>query len=136
MSAGHQIAYKKNQSEIGWGLEYKYSVIPVLEEEDFVFEAENSKIGLTQQSKVLYENLDFVSNGTDGYGLDLKASKATDNEKIQITWKQPFDGKSKMPSLIFAKAKTLTVSGKNIMKEILKDLTKSFIKLRLFRKIL
>lgn len=101
----NQIAYKKNQSEIVWGLEYKYSVIPVLEEEDFVFEAENSKIGLTQQSKVLYENLDFVSNGTSGYGLDLKASKATDNEKIQITWKQPFDCKSKMPSLYIRESK-------------------------------
>lgn len=101
----NQIAYKKNQSEIVWGLEYKYSVIPVLEEDDFVFEAENSKIGLTKQSKVLYENLDFVSNGTSGYGLDLKASKATDNEKIQITWKQPFDGKSKMPSLYIRESK-------------------------------
>lgn len=102
----NQIAYKKNQSEIVWGLEYKYSVIPVLEEDDFVFEAENSKIGLTKQSKVLYENLDFVSNGTSGYGLDLKASKATDNEKIQITWKQPFDGKSKMPSLYIRESKS------------------------------
>ena len=102
----NQIAYKKNQSEIVWGLEYKYSVIPVLEEDDFVFEAENSKIGLTRQSKVLYENLDFVSNGTSGYGLDLKASKATDNEKIQITWKQPFDGKSKMPSLYIRESKS------------------------------
>lgn len=101
----NQIAYKKNQSEIVWGLEYKYSVIPVLEEDDFVFEAENSKIGLTRQSKVLYENLDFVSNGTDGYGLDLKASKATDNEKIQLTWKQPFDGSSKMPSLYIRESK-------------------------------
>lgn len=101
----NQIVYKKNQSEIVWGLEYKYSVIPVLEEEDFVFEAENSKIVLTRQSKVLYENLDFVSNGTDGYGLDLKASKATDNEKIQLTWKQPFEGKSKMPSLYIRESK-------------------------------
>lgn len=100
-----QIAYKKNQSEIVWGLEYKYSVIPVLEEEDFVFEAENSKIVLTQQSKVVYENLDFVSNGTAGYGLDLKASKATDNEKIEITWKQPFGCKSKTPSLYIRESK-------------------------------
>ena len=101
----NQIAYKKNQSEIVWGLEYKYSVIPVLAEEDFVFEAENSKIVLTQQSKVVYENLDFVSNGTAGYGLDLKAGKAADNEKIEITWKQPFGCKSKTPSLYIRESK-------------------------------
>jgi len=113
----NQIAYKKNQSEIVWGLEYKYSVVPVLEEEDFVFEAENSKIVLTQQSKVVYENLDFVSNGTTGYGLDLKAGKAADSEKIQITWKQPFDCKSKTPSLYIRESKNSGGSWKYYDKE-------------------
>lgn len=113
----NQIAYKKNQSEIVWGLEYKYSVIPVLAEDDFVFEAENSKIRLTKQSKVLYENLDFVSNGTTGYGLDLKADKATDSEKIEVTWKQPFGCKSKTPSLYIRESKNSDGSWKYYDKE-------------------
>ncbi|WP_149554355.1 hypothetical protein [Treponema pectinovorum] len=102
-----QIAYKKNQSKISWGLEYKYCVIPVLSEDDFVFEVKNdSSAKLTDSSKVLYKNLSFVSAGATGYGLELRASKASDASKINLTWKQPFGATSttKTPSIYSKKS--------------------------------
>lgn len=103
-----QISYKKNQSKICWGVEYRYSVIPVLSEDDFVFELEDSPVNvvLSPSSKVMYENISFVSAGAIGYGLEVRASKATSPSYVTITWKQPFGVAStaKTPSIYSRKS--------------------------------
>ncbi len=100
-----QVSYKKNQSMLAWGLEYQYSVVPVLSEDDFVFvcDEENKKMILDSSSAVLYSNLMSVSAATTGWGLKVEASKAADGKKVTVRWNQPFGCSSKLktPSVYY-----------------------------------
>ena len=97
--------YSVNQSQIAWGLPYSYTVIPVLSEDDFSgdIDPNTNKFKLSDTCKVAYNGIgaftDKVKGSAFGYGLNLKASKASDTNSVSITWTLPYGYADKVPYL-------------------------------------
>lgn len=83
--------YQTNQSMISWGLPYGYAVLPVINgPEDFSF---GEGITLTGgSSKVQYGNISDVKNAAYGYGLRVRAHKASSSYEQRIEWELPYYG--------------------------------------------
>lgn len=79
-------SWYKNQQKIGWGYEYAYTVLPLLEESDA---GQMLGSGGTDAFTVKYNGLKAASGYTYGYGLDVKASKADYANKIKVSWDVP-----------------------------------------------
>lgn len=79
-------SWYKNQQKIGWGYEYAYTVLPLLEESDA---GQMLGSGGTDAFTVKYNGLKAASGYTYGYGLDVKASKADYANKIKLSWDVP-----------------------------------------------
>ncbi len=80
--------WKINQSYIGLGTEYTYTVLPILAE------ADAEKLDSLDECKLAgepYANLAKVQAAgyTDGYGLNLEASKAEYTDRVVLTWDLP-----------------------------------------------
>lgn len=104
-SYGDKNQYSVNQSQIAWGLPYSYTVIPVLSEDDFSgdIDPNTNKFKLSDTCKVAYNGIgaftDKVKGSAFGYGLNLKASKASDTNSVSITWTLPYGYADKVPYL-------------------------------------
>ncbi|MCR5171698.1 MAG: hypothetical protein K6B73_02375 [Treponema sp.] len=97
-------AYCNNQAKICTGLPYRYFVVPLLAEGDFGFEINGALMKLTDDSQVVYSDVDGVVAATWGYGQDVEASKAQNSSIITVTWKQPYDGANKDPYIYYRKS--------------------------------
>ena len=97
-------AYYNNQAKIYTGLPFKYFVVPVLAEGDFSFETNGALMKLTDDSQVVYSDVDGVVGATWGYGQDVEAAKAQNTSIITVTWKQPYDGANKDPYIYYRKS--------------------------------
>lgn len=81
-----------NQDKLFWGIPFKYSVFPLVSEED-----KDSISGL-------YTNANQIAKlgSTRGLGLDIKASKSEYSDKIEIKWNQPYHGdKTPAPKILW-----------------------------------
>lgn len=90
---------KKHQIQLTWGLPISYTVIPVLNEKDINFEVTGTGISAKQNDKFTYKNLSNIVTSTFGYGLNVKASKATSNTEVTITWDQPYEPGNLLPKI-------------------------------------
>lgn len=93
--------YKTDQAQLAWGLPYGYTVIPVKKASDFEFNdleinGTPSSIAYTQESLSKVEQ----KGATYGYGLAINASKATTDDKVNISWKPPYNA-TKTPILLY-----------------------------------
>lgn len=91
-------SYQTNQSMISWGLPYGYAVLPVINgPEDFSF---GEGITLTGgSSKVQYRNISDVKNAAYGYGLRVRAHKASSAYEQRIEWELPYYGNNNSANL-------------------------------------
>lgn len=88
-SESAQGSYQINQSKIAWGLPFGYFIVPVKSDSDFTFDYSNNTI--TSIGKVAYSNINDVKGATYGYGLNVKASKATSANAVMVSWEQPYN---------------------------------------------
>lgn len=95
--------YKINQAQLSWGLPYGYTIIPVKKSDDFEFNDNLEIVAKDSSSSVEYSQASLlkIENkcSTFGYGLDITASKAETNDKVNILWKSPY--KSSTPTLLY-----------------------------------
>lgn len=93
-------SYEINQSRIAWGKPFGYVLIPVLQEEDFVFGdgfvLDSSLSAVDYCTKVDSDGvsstvaLSDVKGACFGYGLNLKAQKAEQSSSQKIEWELPY----------------------------------------------
>lgn len=89
-------AYQVNQSKIIWGLEYEYTVFPVLSVDDNPYE-DFDKVEFTNCEKLAKKGC------TPGYALAINATKADSPDSVKITWEKPNTFESSQPSLWYKK---------------------------------
>lgn len=94
-------SYQANQAKIAWGLEYEYTVIPVLSTDDNPFE-DFAKVEYTFPAITTTKDKGY----TPGYGLNVTASKADAADSVTVTWDKPNSFASSMPSLWYRKEGT------------------------------
>lgn len=98
-------ALKRNQNKICWGIPFGYTVIPVISQRDAQFDIENNMIinsirnSTANTAAFSYKNLEQKISCTNGYGLNVQASKATSNKSVKITWTQPYKPENKVPKI-------------------------------------
>ena len=92
-------SFKNDQIKLTWGLPFSYTVVPVLNEDDVSFEVDkaNQKIitKVTQDDEFTYSNLNDTVSSTYGYGLNVKASKATSSNTVTVNWDKPYNAQKK-----------------------------------------
>lgn len=88
--------YETDQAQIAWGLPFGYTVIPVLKDSDFTIDDDLVITGTEDSIAYTKESLDKIEQkgATYGYGLALTASKATTEDKVNVTWKSPYNPSS------------------------------------------
>lgn len=100
--ADYNDQYKTDQAQIAWGIPYGYTVIPVVNSEDFEFNYEYKIQG--KDSSIIYssESLEKIETkgATYGYGLAIEASKAATKDDVKVTWKQPYNSNWK-PAVLY-----------------------------------
>lgn len=100
--ADYNDQYKTDQAQIAWGIPYGYTVIPVVNSEDFEFNDEYEIQG--KDSSIIYssESLEKIETkgATYGYGLAIEASKAATKDDVKVTWKQPYNSNWK-PAVLY-----------------------------------
>lgn len=94
-------SYQVTQSKIAWGLEYKYTVTPVLSTDDNPFE-DFDKVTYTNDSDTTVTATGY----TPGYGLNVVASKADYADSVTLTWDKPNGFVNSAPSLWYRKEGT------------------------------
>lgn len=85
------------QKEISWGAPYKYTVLPVLTDDDVPeYDYEVSPALATLESAALsLTDLPLVNGTTKGYAWNVKATKGTysengENTGVKLTWTRPW----------------------------------------------
>lgn len=88
--------YETDQAQIAWGLPFGYTVIPVLKDSDFTIDDDLVINGTESSIAYTKESLDNIEQkgATYGYGLTVTASKATTEDKVNVTWKSPYNPSS------------------------------------------
>lgn len=79
-----QDSYQTNQAKIAWGLEFEYTVIPVLSTDDNPFE-DFDKVTYTDDKNSLVTAKGY----TPGYGLNVVATKAESADSVTVKWDKP-----------------------------------------------
>lgn len=79
-----QDSYQTNQAKIAWGLEYEYTVIPVLSTDDNPFE-DFDKVTYTDDKNSIVTAKGY----TPGYGLNVVATKAESADSVTVKWDKP-----------------------------------------------
>ena len=79
-----QDSYQTNQAKIAWGLEYEYTVIPVLSTDDNPFE-DFDKVTYTDDKNPIVTAKGY----TPGYGLNVVATKAESADSVTVKWDKP-----------------------------------------------
>lgn len=91
--------YQNNQARIAWGLPFGYAVIPVREENDFLFTEgfvldAGSKVDYCTKTDeagaVTVTALTDVKGACFGYALNLKAQKAEQGINQRVDWELPY----------------------------------------------
>jgi len=100
----NQSIYKDHQRKLSWGIPYGYTVIPVLSEKDASFAINGSTITTSiiyndASNNFNYTGLQQKKSSTFGYGLNVKASKATSSSKVTISWEKPYVTTNKVPKI-------------------------------------
>lgn len=94
-------SYEKNQAQISWGLPFGYVILPVKGDmSDFNFGSGKDFLKVTGGSaEVAYTNA-FTAQitATYGYGINIKADKASNTTTQTVTWLAPYF-KDKTPTL-------------------------------------
>ena len=79
-----QDSYQTNQAKIAWGLEFEYTVIPVLSTDDNPFE-DFDKVTYTDDKNPIVTAKGY----TPGYGLNVVATKAESADSVTVKWDKP-----------------------------------------------
>lgn len=79
-----QDSYQTNQAKIAWGLEFEYTVIPVLSTDDNPFE-DFDKVTYTDDKNSIVTAKGY----TPGYGLNVVATKAESADSVTVKWDKP-----------------------------------------------
>ena len=98
-----QDSYQTNQAKIAWGLEYEYTVIPVLSTDDNPFE-DFDKVTYTDDKNSIVTAKGY----TPGYGLNVVATKAESADSVTVKWDKPNSYAISAPSLWYRKKGTST----------------------------
>lgn len=96
--------YETDQAQIAWGLPFGYTVIPVLKNTDFEINEDLEILGTDSSIAYTAESLNNIEKqgSTFGYGLALKASKATSQFTVKLKWKAPYNTDSE--PMVFKRA--------------------------------
>lgn len=94
-------AYEVNQEKIAWGLEYEYTVTPVISTDDNPYE-DFDKLTFTDD-----KNIEVTAKGyTKGYGINVTATKAESADTVTVKWEKPNGATSSSPRLFYRKEGT------------------------------
>ena len=92
-------SYLSHQSKIPWGVPFGYFVVPVKNDSDFAFSISSDSKSVSSSGKVQYRNINSKKVSAYGYGMNVKASKATSDSAVTVTWEKPFGADSKSAAL-------------------------------------
>lgn len=85
-------SYQLNQETIFWGSPFGYTILPVLNEDDFTFAYDGANVKLDSGCAVDYtadgRMLGKVMEATDGYANNVKAEKSESATEQKITWEK------------------------------------------------
>lgn len=85
-------SYQLNQETIFWGSPFGYTILPVLNEDDFTFAYDGANVKLDSGCAVDYtadgRMLGKVIEATDGYANNVKAEKSESATEQKITWEK------------------------------------------------
>lgn len=89
-----QDSYQTNQAKIAWGLEFEYTVIPVLSTDDNPFE-DFDKVTYTYDKNSIVTAKGY----TPGYGLNVVATKAESADSVTVKWDKPNEFATTQPKV-------------------------------------
>ena len=100
-------AWERNQERLAWGYPYRYTIFPLLKNDDETDVSDthtviSKKVDSTETStEVAYKNETQLSatGSTNGYGVNVLATKSQDPHKVKITWTAPYSTEGNNPHL-------------------------------------
>ena len=92
-------AWDKNQERLAWGYPYRYTIFPLLKADESVDVSEPSTV--ISDAGIAYKKETALSatGSTNGYGMNVLATKSQDPHKVKITWTTPYNINGKAPKL-------------------------------------
>lgn len=99
-ATGGASQWDKDQSYIGLGVKYNYTIVPVLDSGDATIAHKDTYADIANVASV------HADGYTAGFGLNLEASKAEWTDRVVLTWNKPAkaDVKSRTPAVYYRKA--------------------------------
>ena len=100
-------AWERNQERLAWGYPYRYTIFPLLKNDDETDVSDthtviSKKVDSTETStEVAYKNETQLSatGSTNGYGVNVLATKSQDPHRVKITWTAPYSTEGNNPHL-------------------------------------
>lgn len=100
-------AWERNQERLAWGYPYRYTIFPLLKNDDSTDVSDthtviSKKVDSTETAtEVAYKNETQLSatGSTNGYGVNVLATKSQDPHKVKITWTAPYSTEGNNPHL-------------------------------------
>lgn len=100
-------AWERNQERLAWGYPYRYTIFPLLKNDDSTDVSDthtviSKKVDSTETStEVAYKNETQLSaiGSTNGYGVNVLATKSQDPHRVKITWTAPYSTEGNNPHL-------------------------------------
>ncbi|MBR5966124.1 MAG: hypothetical protein IK015_08440 [Treponema sp.] len=89
--------WKMNAERLAWGYPYRYTIFPLRSESDSV-DTNDAKttVGAVTYNK---ETAKSATGSTNGYGLDVLATKSQDPHRVKITWTPPYSTENREAKL-------------------------------------
>lgn len=108
--------WQKNQDMLSWGYPYRYTVFPLENAGDTYDAVSESSVTV---GDVTYKNTDklYATGSTIGYGVDVRATKSEDPNKVTVTWTKPYLGSASVDPVLWR-----SVDGKNVWEETSDDI--------------
>ena len=93
------MAWDSNQERLAWGYPYRYTVFPLLKDDESVDISDSATV-ISDDGIAYKKETDLSAIGsTNGYGLNVLATKSQDPHKVKITWTAPYSVEGNEPQL-------------------------------------
>ena len=95
------MAWNSNQERLAWGYPYRYTVFPLLSNSETTDVSDSSTTITNDGVDIAYKNETKLSatGSTNGYGVDVFATKSQDPYRVKVTWTAPYSTEDREPKL-------------------------------------
>ncbi|MBO4547541.1 MAG: hypothetical protein J5700_08200, partial [Treponema sp.] len=93
------MAWESNQERLAWGYPYRYTVFPLLKTDESVDVSDSNTVVSDDGVAYKKETVLSATGSTNGYGVNVLATKSQDPRRVKITWTAPYSTEGNDPTL-------------------------------------